>query len=64
MDTLEATPQKQKLLDQVREALYMRHYSCRTEASFIGWIKWTKYPFPYVTRINLNIVYEHRPARP
>lgn len=31
--------QKPKLLDQVRHALHMRHYSPRTEESYIGWIK-------------------------
>ena len=30
---------KPKLLDQVREALQVRHYSPRTETSYIGWIK-------------------------
>ena len=30
---------KPKLLDQVRHALRMRHYSYATEKSYIGWIK-------------------------
>jgi integron integrase len=30
---------KPKLLDQVREAIRMRHYSVRTEEAYIGWIK-------------------------
>ncbi len=34
------TPQKRKkLLDQVREALRLRHYSYRTEQSYVLWIK-------------------------
>ena len=28
-----------KLLDQVREALRLKHYSYRTEASYVDWIK-------------------------
>ncbi len=30
---------KPKLLDQVREALRVRHYSLRTEDTYIHWIK-------------------------
>jgi integron integrase len=30
---------KPKLLDQVREAIRMRHYSVRTEEAYVGWIK-------------------------
>jgi integron integrase len=30
---------KPKLLDQVREAIRMRHYSIRTEEAYVGWIK-------------------------
>jgi hypothetical protein len=30
---------KPKLLDQVRHAIHMRHYSPKTEESYIGWIK-------------------------
>jgi integron integrase len=30
---------KPKLLDQVREAIRMRHYSVRTEEAYINWIK-------------------------
>lgn len=28
-----------RLLDQVREALRVRHYSIRTEEAYIGWIR-------------------------
>lgn len=28
-----------RLLDQVRDAIRVRHYSLRTEASYIQWIK-------------------------
>lgn len=28
-----------RLLDQVRDALRVRHYSLRTEASYLQWIK-------------------------
>jgi integrase len=31
--------QKLKLLDQVREAIRIRHYSARTEEAYISWIK-------------------------
>lgn len=30
---------KPKLLDQVRQAIRARHYSCRTEDAYVGWIK-------------------------
>jgi hypothetical protein len=30
---------KPKLLDQVREAIRTRHYSRRTEESYVGWIR-------------------------
>jgi len=30
---------KPKLLDQVRDAIRTRHYSCRTEEAYVGWIK-------------------------
>jgi len=32
-------PRSPRLLDQVREALRLRHYSLRTEQSYLGWIK-------------------------
>jgi hypothetical protein len=28
-----------KLLDQVREAVRLKHYSIRTEESYVAWIK-------------------------
>jgi hypothetical protein len=28
-----------KLLDQVRDALRLKHYSIRTEQAYVGWIK-------------------------
>ena len=34
-----AAPQKLKLLDQVRQAIRMRHYSPKTEESYVHWIK-------------------------
>ncbi len=33
------TARKPKLLDQVRETIRRKHYSIRTEATYIGWIK-------------------------
>jgi integron integrase len=33
------TPRPPRLLDQVRDALRVRHYSLRTEQSYLGWIK-------------------------
>lgn len=32
-------PIKPKLLDQVRQAIRLKHYSYRTEQSYVGWIK-------------------------
>jgi Phage integrase, N-terminal SAM-like domain len=32
-------PRKPKLLDQVRETIRRKHYSTRTEATYIDWIK-------------------------
>jgi integron integrase len=32
-------PDKMKLLDQVRETIRLKHYSIRTEESYIGWIR-------------------------
>jgi integron integrase len=32
-------PRPPRLLDQVRDALRLRHYSLRTEQSYLGWIK-------------------------
>jgi hypothetical protein len=36
---LEAVMQKKKLLDIVREQIRVRHYSMKTERTYIGWIK-------------------------
>ena len=33
------TPAKPKLLDQMRAAIRVRHYSLRTERTYIGWVK-------------------------
>src|ERR1700720_202079 len=35
----EATPGKAKLLDQVRDAIRLRHYSIRTEQAYTDWIR-------------------------
>lgn len=35
----QATPEKVKLLDQVREVIRLKHYSIRTEESYVGWIR-------------------------
>jgi len=32
-------PRPKKLLDQVREAIQRKHYSPRTEESYVGWIR-------------------------
>ena len=32
-------PQPRKLLDQVRDAIWVRHYSIRTEESYLHWIR-------------------------
>jgi hypothetical protein len=34
-----STPRPQKLLDQVRSAIRLRHYSPRTEEAYVGWIR-------------------------
>ena len=34
-----ASPPKLKLLDRVREAIRTRHYSPKTEESYVHWIK-------------------------
>ena len=33
------SPQKPKLLDQVRQAIRARYYSIKTEEAYVGWIK-------------------------
>ena len=43
LKTIPRSPQpvaaKPRLLDQVREAIRMRHYSIKTEYAYVGWIK-------------------------
>jgi hypothetical protein len=34
----EDTPRPKRLLDQVRDAIRLKHYSIRTEQAYIGWI--------------------------
>jgi Phage integrase, N-terminal SAM-like domain len=43
-----AEPPKKKLLDRVREAIRLKHYSYRTEETYIQWIK--RYIFFHNTR--------------
>ncbi len=35
----EAGPKPKKLLDRAREVLRLKHYSIRTEAAYIGWMR-------------------------
>jgi hypothetical protein len=37
--TDQAPPAKPKLLDRVREAIRLRHYSLRTEQAYVQWIR-------------------------
>lgn len=39
LEAKEQEPQKPKLLDQVRQVIRVKHYSIRTEESYIQWIK-------------------------
>lgn len=39
MEPLPPEPPKRKLLDQVRDALRLKHYSDRTEQSYVAWIR-------------------------
>ena len=39
MSSLSATPPGPKLLDRVRSAIRLRHYSPRTETAYVGWIR-------------------------
>lgn len=39
MITPSPEPRKPKLLDQVREAIRLKHYSLRTEKTYLDWIK-------------------------
>jgi hypothetical protein len=38
-DAMAIVSQPPKLLDQVRQAIRLRHYSPRTEESYVGWIR-------------------------
>ena len=38
-DAAESEPAQPRLLEQVREAVRARHYSLRTEPTYVGWIK-------------------------
>lgn len=33
-------PPRPRLLDQVREKVRTKHYSIRTERSYLDWVKW------------------------
>jgi integron integrase len=39
MPTLLEAPRRPRLLDQVRDEIRLRHYSLRTEHTYLGWIK-------------------------
>ncbi len=39
MEPLPLEPPKRKLLDQVRDAVRLKHYSYRTEQSYVAWIR-------------------------
>lgn len=39
VDAMVISSQPPKLLDQVRQAIRLRHYSPRTEESYVGWIR-------------------------
>nr|WP_081599510.1 phage integrase N-terminal SAM-like domain-containing protein [Prochlorothrix hollandica] len=39
MEPLPLTPPKRKLLDQVRDAIRIKHYSYKTEQSYVAWIR-------------------------
>ncbi|NEQ30428.1 MAG: hypothetical protein F6K04_05425 [Leptolyngbya sp. SIO4C5] len=36
---MQAEPSSKKLLDQVREAIRLKHYSYRTEQTYVQWIR-------------------------
>ncbi|ASC71260.1 Integrase/recombinase [Halomicronema hongdechloris C2206] len=44
-------PRPKKLLDQVREAIRLKHYSYRTEQTYVQWIR--RYPNGARLRIGL-----------
>jgi len=35
---MEPQPASRRLVDRVRNALRLKHYSCRTEQAYVGWI--------------------------
>jgi hypothetical protein len=39
MATQHPNPEPRKLLDQVRDAIRLRHYSYRTEETYVQWIR-------------------------
>src|ERR1700733_7305139 len=39
MDSSTGDPAKPKLLDRVRSAIRLRHYSPRTETAYVAWIR-------------------------
>jgi site-specific recombinase XerD len=39
MESATSEPKRQKLLDRVRSAIRLRHYSPRTEEAYAGWIR-------------------------
>jgi len=34
-----STPKSRKLLDQIRDAIRLKHYSCSTEKTCVHWVK-------------------------
>jgi hypothetical protein len=38
-DKVDAAPKPRKLLDQVRDAMRLKHYSLRSEQTYVDWIK-------------------------
>ena len=36
---MDSQPRPKKILDQVRDALRLKHYSYRTEESYVDWVK-------------------------
>lgn len=36
---MQAEPRPKKLLDQVRDAVHLKHYSYRTEQTYVQWIR-------------------------
>ena len=52
-------PRPRKLLDQVRDAIRLKHYSYRTEQTYVGWIRryiifYTK-TYPKDMRVHLKL---------